>query len=194
MKKSSVYCWLLLCLVAVGCRAQVYTISKGNHFSSPRSLKFHTGVSSQVRTVVFDSTCVYRFGDAEDGDINKLYGWGVGLTNRHSIRIGWNCKSGEGIDLYAYFHVNGRRWMVPRDSSSSSGRADLIGKGFIPGLPISCGIHRARDGISFEAVQGSKRHKLFIRYRDFPNGPGQYMYPYFGGTYPAPQTMRITLR
>ncbi len=184
---------LLLLLFMSSCTAQTFTIKKGANYSSPRYYTAHTGVSTMERTAIFDSTCIYSFGTNDDGDINKLFGWGVGLTSKHSIRIGWNCKSGYAIDLYAYLHYNGSRWIIPKDSSSNKQRADLIGKGWQLNVPITCRIHRARDGITFEAIQPPRKESLYIRFANFPDGFGFYQWPYFGGNMSAPQTMKIIL-
>lgn len=185
---------ILLAFLISSCSAQTFTIKKGANYSSPRLYTAHTGISTMERTVTFDSSCVYSFGTNDDGDINKTFGWGVGLTSRHSVRIGWNCKSGYAIDLYAYLHYNGSRWMIPKDSSSNKQRADLIGKGWQLNVPITCRIHRARDGINFEAIQPPRKETLYIRFANFPDGFGFYQWPYFGGNMSAPQTMTITLK
>jgi hypothetical protein len=149
---------------------------------------------AMFKTVVFDSTCLYKLNTIDDSDINKLFGWGISVTSVHSVRFGWNCKSGTGIDLYAYLHYNGSRWIIPKDSSSNKLRADLIGKGFKPGLPIACGIYRSRDALTFEAVQGTRKETLVIKFFDFPDGFGFFQYPYFGGNTRAPHRMVITLK
>lgn len=176
-----------------GCSGQStsFVFSPGSHYPKPKLVKMHTGVASMERTVLFDLSCVYELGNEDDFDINKLFGWSVGFTNRHSIRIGWNCVSDSGIDLYAYMHFNGKRWNIPRDSSSNRRRPDLIGRGFLPNYTITLRISRARDAITFEAIQLSRRERLVVRFRDFPTGSGWFMYPYFGGTSTAPQKMSI---
>lgn len=188
------FCLLFIFQHTAGQSQDYYLIKKGNHYPNKRSIAMHTGVSSMERTVSFDSGCIYKFGTDDDGDINKTFGWGVGLTNKHSIRVGWNCKSDSGIDLYAYIHYNGKRWIIPKDSSSNPKRADLIGKGFLPNYTITLRISRARDAITFEAIQLNRKERLVIKFRNFPDGTGWYMYPYFGGTMTAPHDMVIILQ
>lgn len=188
--------WLALfvSLLAIALQScgQVFTFKPGSHNPTPNKFSPHFGgIEAQTYLVTFDSGCVYRFETADSSDINKLFGWSTGW-GRHSIRIGWNCKSGTGIDLWAYFHYNGSRWNVPKDSSSKPKTPALIGRGFQPGL-VACGIYRARDGIEFEAVQGPRIERLKIKFANFPDGPGVYQYPYFGGTSTAPHRMVITL-
>jgi hypothetical protein len=94
----------LILLFFTSVQAQtVYTVNTGGHTFSPRQYGTHSGIETLYKIVTFDSSCLYRLGNEDDADINKLVGWGVGLTSQHSIRIGWNCYSDSGIDLYAYF-------------------------------------------------------------------------------------------
>lgn len=194
MKKINIILLAALSLLITSCTAQDFVIKKGQNYPTPQLYRSHSGVETMERTVTFDSSCIYSFGTNDDGDINKTFGWGVGLTSRHSIRLGWNCKSGYAIDLYAYLHYNGSRWMIPKDSSSNKQRADLIGKGWMPNVPITVRIHRARDGITFEATQGVRKETLYIRFANFPDGFGFYQWPYFGGNMRAPHDMKITLK
>lgn len=185
---------VLFLLFTSGMFAQTFTVSPGGDFFSPKKAVFHFGVETMEKVVTFDSSCIYSFGDAEDGDINKLIGWGVGLTNKHSIRIGWNCKSGHAIDLYAYLHYNGSRYLIKKDSSSNKKRADLIGTGFYTNAELNCRIHRARDAITFDVTQGPRIEKLIIKFANFPDGLGWYQFPYFGGSYKAPHKMKIIIK
>lgn len=172
---------------------QYFKINAGANYAIPNPVKLHTGVQNLERQVIFTPSCLYKFGTKDDGDINKLIGWGVGLTNKHSLRIGWNCLSDSGFDLYAYMHYDGKRWIIPKDSSSNKKRPDLIGRGFLPNLAMTLRISRARDAITFEVIQGVRKERLVIKFRDFPDGTGWYMYPYFGGTSKCPHDMTIII-
>jgi hypothetical protein len=99
---------LILFFSLSSCTAQDFVIKKGSHYPSPNPYSWHGGLTQMERSVVFDSSCVYNLGNVDDSDINKLLGWGVGWTSSNSLRIGWNCKSGYAIDLYAYIHYKGR--------------------------------------------------------------------------------------
>lgn len=187
-----VLCSVLLAIAAQAC-SQTFEFKPGSHYPSPKKFVPHFGgVEAQTYLVTFDSGCVYHFDNEDSADINKLFGWSTGWGS-HSIRMGWNCRSETGIDLWAYFHYNGKRWIVPKDSSSNKKSASLIGKGFATGLPISCGIYRSRDGIEFEAIQGARIERLKIKFANFPGGWGAYQWPYFGGTSTAPHRMTIIL-
>ena len=145
------------------------------------------------RTITFDSTCLYSFGTNEDSDINKAFGWGVGLVNDHSLRIGWNCRSGEGINLYAYIHYQGKRWLIPKDSVISGNKGQIIGGIFKSNIPIVCRIERSKETITFTAIQSGRTERLIIKFYGFPDGFGWYQWPYFGGNMTAPHQMKIIL-
>jgi hypothetical protein len=180
-------------VISLNACGQVFTIKAGTNTAKPIKFSPHFGLSSMTYLAEFDSSCLYFFNTKDSADINKLFGWSSGF-GAHSLRIGWNCKSQKGLDLWAYIHYAGKRWPIPRDSSSNvKGSAALVGAGFAPGLPIACGIYRARDGIEFEAIQGPRREKVKILFYEFPGGPGLYQWPYFGGTSKAPHEMKIKL-
>lgn len=183
----------LLAFILQGCAGQTFTIPQGGHAPSPRKLVFHTGITTLKKTATFDSSCVYNLGTTDDGDINKLVGWSVGLSRGASVRVGWNCKSGYAIDLYAYLHYKGKRWIIPKDSSSNKTRADLIGKGFMTNQPIELVTTRSSRQLIFEATQGPRRERLVVSFFEFPSGAGFYEFPWFGGTSTAPHTMTIKI-
>ena len=171
----------LFLFLSLGLNAQTFTIKKGSHYPSPNPYSWHSGLTELERSVIF-----------EDSDINKLFGWGVGFTSSSSLRIGWNCKSGYAIDLYAYIHYKGKRWVIPKDSIIQ-GSGQLIGKGFMTNKPIQCSIQRTDKELIFVCVQGMKYGIMRLKFANFPKGSGWYQYPYFGGTSVSPHQMKITI-
>jgi hypothetical protein len=186
--------YLIICLTIclTSCEAQTFTIKKGSHYPSPNPYSWHSGVTELERSVVFDSSCIYNLGTVDDSDINKLFGWGVGFTSSSSLRIGWNCKSGYAIDLFAYIHYKGKRWTIPKDSIIQ-GSGQLIGKGFQTNKPIQCSIERTDKELIFVCVQGMKYGIMRLKFTGFPKGSGWYQNPYFGGTSVAPHQMTIKI-
>ena len=182
----------LFLFLSLGLNAQTFTIKKGSHYPSPNPYSWHSGITELERSVTLDSSCVYNLGTVDDSDINKLFGWGVGFTSSSSLRIGWNCKSGYAIDLYAYIHYKGKRWVIPKDSIIQ-GSGQLIGKGFQTNKPIQCYIEQTDTEIKFIAIQGLKYGVMRLKFRNFPKGGGWYQYIYFGGTSVAPHQMKITI-
>lgn len=184
---------LLFVFLFASSSAQDFVIKKGAFAPTPNPISWHGVVNSLDRTVIFDSSCIYHLGTYDDSDINKLYGWGTGFSNSSSLRMGWNCKSGYAIDLYAYIHYNNKRWTIVKDSIIE-GAGQLIGKGFLPNKPIQCFIERTNKELIFTAIQGLKYGRMRIRFANFPNGPGWYLYPWFGGTSRAPHTIKISIK
>lgn len=191
MKKQCAF-FALSFLLSFSLTAQTFTIKKGSHYPSPNPYSWHSGLTELERSVIFDSSCIYNLGTNDDSDINKLFGWGVGFTSSSSLRIGWNCKSGYAIDLYAYIHYKGKRWVIPKDSIIQ-GSGQLIGKGFMTSIPIQCSIQRTDKELIFVCVQGMKYGIMRLKFTGFPKGSGWYQYPYFGGTSVAPHQMKITI-
>jgi hypothetical protein len=191
MRKQCAF-FALSFLLSFSLTAQTFTIKKGAHYPNPNPYSWHSGITELERSVVFDSSCVYNFGSKEDSDINKLFGWGVGFTSSSSLRIGWNCKSGYAIDLYAYIHYKGKRWVIPKDSIIQ-GSGQLIGKGFMTNKPIQCSIQRTDKELIFVCVQGMRYGIMRLKFTNFPKGSGWYQYPYFGGTSVAPHQIKITI-
>ena len=125
--------------------------------------------------VVFTHTCRYDIGNANQGDINKLFG--IGYWPHHSyqsVRFGWNYLSSDNINIHAYWYLNGERYSKYLGSvkigmrhtyvimpSEKSHNLQVIGRG------ISCTV----------PVPGSR-----FAYR---------LGPYFGGNQVAPHNMTI---
>lgn len=192
--KLSIWTLMVLTICAQSCTAQSFTIEKGSHNPKPNPINYHSSVTEMAREVTFDSSCVYRLFTPDDSDINKLFGWGVGLFgSKHSIRIGWNCKNNTGIDLYAYIHFNGKRWLIPKDSLIA-GKGQLIGSGFQPTIPVECYVAISDTSVIFECSQGLRVAKYQFRFANFPRGAGWCQYPYFGGTSVAPHRMKILIK
>ena len=191
MKKQCAF-FALSFLLSLGLTAQTFTIKKGAHYPSPNPYSWHSGITELDKSITFDASCFYKLATKDSNDINKLIGWGVGVFSTHSLRFGWNCKYGKGIDLYAYIHYKGKRWVIPKDSIIQ-GSGQLIGKGFQTNKPIQCYIEQTDTEIKFIAIQGLKYGVMRLKFRNFPKGGGWYQYIYFGGTSVAPHQMKITI-
>ncbi len=183
----------LFLFLSLGLNAQTFSIKKGAHYPSPNPYSWHSGITELDKSVTFDASCFYKLAGKDSNDINKLVGWGVGFTSSSSLRFGWNCKFGKGIDLYAYIHYNGKRWVIPKDSIIQGKAGQLIGKGFEVGKPIQCYIEQTDTEIKFIATQGMKYGVMRIKFRGFPKGSGWYQNVYFGGTSVAPHQMMIRI-
>lgn len=193
MKNLTLFLRILLLFLWSNSAGQTFVLSKGSNYPTPNRVAWHSGLTSLQRSIIFDSTCIYDLGTSANADINKGFGWGVGLVKSvHSLRVGWNCKFGNGIDLFAYIHYNGKRWVIPKDSIIL-GSGQLIGKGFLPNVPIYCSILQSEKDLTFIATQGIRQCVMKIRFANFPKGFGRYEYPYFGGDSKSPHRMIIYL-
>lgn len=173
----------------------LYTIKKGAHYPTPNDFAFHRGISSLNKSITFNSNCIYNFGNNDDNDINKGYGFTTDLFGKNSVRIGWNifsAKTGvQSLKLWGYVHVNGKR-VQPTPGFS---KEHMIGKYFSCDFPIECSVYIENGFAYFKASQGSYKGELPIVKIPFPKsaGMGYYQYPYFGGTSSCPHVMNIDL-
>lgn len=94
----------------------IYTIKEGNHYASGidyRIFKLLNTKKTKAYNVVFNETALYAFNDADKEDINKLFGFTIGLpslnldgiVHNNSARFGWDCVDGV-IHIHAYCYVN----------------------------------------------------------------------------------------
>lgn len=89
----------------------MYVIKKGNHYSDIilPIFMFIKKECSITKTFNFSNSCLYHHGDADDYDINKLWGITFGINPLiNSIRFGWNCENNDGnIELFVFRHTHG---------------------------------------------------------------------------------------
>ena len=136
--------------------------------------------------VYFFQTCAYQVTNNYD-QINKLFGFSQGPHKWNSARIGWRCKDGEFIELFAYCYIDGKEivkpllrckpesWVFCNIQNRSS---KYVFKVLTPngkGVTMSIDKNQKLSIYSF--------FKLFI-YR---------LFPYFGGKKPSPCDMKLYL-
>ncbi len=80
-----------------------YEIKKGNNHASNRGLLTFNGRTMKFKFILF-SNCFY---EAKDSAIHKVYGFSD-LTQKNSMRVGFRAKQDNTIDLFAYWHVDGK--------------------------------------------------------------------------------------
>ena len=152
-----------------------YGILKGAHFCDKRTIKVFTGdhISFNVK---FDSTAIYKTADpANQGDINKLYGFSEGYDNHlNSARIGWGWNN-NALRLHAYTYAGGKR---------SFKEISTIAIGAV--IPVT--IHISGKKYLF-SVEGKK--VMLPRALNDSTVSGYWQYPYFGGDEVAPHDTYI---
>jgi hypothetical protein len=139
-----------------------------------------------VRIVMFDNSARYDLpGSSDDDDVNKLFGFGFFPSHKkESARFGWNWNIGSSkVNLFAYCYVDGLRVMKKICEVMVNRRIklslDIIGK--IYGFTVTDAIN---DWHLYGGLDIKFNHRKKLGY-----GLGCY----FGGTQPAPHTIRIEM-
>jgi hypothetical protein len=162
-----------------------YTIKKGNHYAS--GINFGTFSGKKIsRTAAFDSSCKYDLGDADQLDINKLYGFSEGLHQTNSARFGWRYNlNTDKIQLLAYVYNNG-------DVINEWEADTLLGE-------VACFTNVYTEievTESYYVFRATINGKIIVKsitrtVNGYPSG--YLLYPYFGGNKVAPHDILIDL-
>lgn len=162
----------------------IYTIKKGRHYSTNwvgMLLRCLTGWTKRNRIeakVNFSKACLTPSKDA--GDVNKLLGLSLGLNHhQNSVRIGWRAKE-EAIELFAYEYRNGVRSIEPLCM-------------VLPDMDVYIGIYLIENIVRYTVQNSGWTVKRLHTEGYNPVKKKQRLYPYFGGTFPAPETMKIKI-
>lgn len=66
------------------------------------------------RTYMFTDSCLYDLKDEDQGDVNKLFGYSLGLHHNNSLRFGWRANlTDKTIEIVAYEYRNKLRHITP---------------------------------------------------------------------------------
>jgi len=166
----------------------IYTISAGNHYANGVNFGIHSSGKTVSKVAIFHSNCAYDLGNVNQADINKLYGFSVGLfsgNDYNSARFGWRWSiEKQKIELLAYVYINGVR-INEWDADISMGFFDL-------NVEIFTEISVLLSGYRFRTVNNGIEIIKLVRRGG--SGMGYNQYPYFGGDEVAPHTMTIELK
>lgn len=161
----------------------IFTIKEGKHYSDKWAHKLLRAVnlSRKVEYLVnFDRRCLYTVDGVDRFDINKLFGFSIGLNHHgNSARFGWR-SNGEEIIISAYVYREGVVETVVVGSVS-------------PGERFKASIEVIGRKYRFTAVGPGQISSI----SEFNAGtcfyPGLSLWPYFGGSRTAPHDMSIEL-
>lgn len=156
-----------------------YLIKKDTHYSIHLP-GFSFSNKFQFIRVKFDSSCLYKFNNVDDGDVNKLIGYTFGLNpnpHKNSFRLGWNCQNGR-ISLFAYAYINSERIVKYLCDIDIDKWCNVIYYSFNGKMRVSVDDTVYYTGIDVNRLPGY----------------GWKLYPYFGGNNKAPQTMLIEIQ
>ena len=159
--------------------AQHYYIAKGQYFARLKNQGiFEKYTVSRVRDKRVVFTAVFGYGTTYKDvpeQINKLYGivvgWGI---HKYSARIGWMYKDGV-MEIYAYWYIDGKRGFKKIGETTAHKYNDYE-------------VEVTSSGYSFIFEDT----RIFIE-GDIPDKKTYRLFPYFGGSTPAPQDMMIMI-
>lgn len=166
----------------------LYKISQGNHSADGVNFGIHSNGAMVQKTVIFHPNCQYDLGNMNQLDINKLYGFSVGLfqSNQYnSARIGWRWSiPKQTIELLAYVYINGRR-INEWDQDILLGEVNVSLNCFTS-IVVEPAYYR------YQFIHGITNKILYLPRSG--SGSGYNQYPYFGGDEVAPHDMTIELK
>lgn len=166
----------------------IYTIKKNAHYASGFNFGIHKNGMQMSKTIIFNDSCIYNLNNNNQLDINKLFGFSVGLfssNHENSARFGWRWNvETKKIELLAYVYVSGERvneWDMNILILSISINSQTF-----------CTISIDGPQYKFEAIN-SEIGGNFILMPRAGNGMGYNQYPYFGGSEVAPHDICINI-
>ncbi|MCG8477130.1 MAG: hypothetical protein MI784_16815 [Cytophagales bacterium] len=157
---------------------QLRTNPKGKH-SAKIKVKQVTNSKHYYR-VVFDETARYDLGNANQMDLNKLFGVSGSFAHHHSesARIAWRWNvQKEKIEIFSYLYLDGTRVSEPLGEVAAN-------------EPFVCGIELTSTGYRLFFNQQEREYKA-------SGGAVQFRYmlhPYFGGDETAPHDIHIRMK
>lgn len=181
---------ILFCLLLIGCNDFIGTwdaweIKKGHNASHrsgmpTRSIGLQAGRHMRF-DAYFTNSCLYDttgFSKAEFTDINKLYGFcdANSYVNENSTRIGWRHNGDGKIEIFAYWHSDGK----------------FAFKKLGETVPYQKDEYElwARNGNYFYRFNNVTLDTA-VRSKDAEHGVRFRLWPYFGGNLPAPNDIQI---
>ena len=160
----------------------IFNIEKGHHYSDGFIYKLFNIFHDSDRLaylVKFDSSTLYLDDSVDRFDVNKLFGFSIGLHHNNSYRFGWNCLNNK-IHIYAYSYINKVRVIneiCVIDTDKEYRFIIRINKGKVLFSVIG-------EDYSIKQVSQAYLTNNFFGYT---------LWPYFGGNKKAPHKMLIKL-
>ena len=164
----------------------IYRIPKGKHYAWPPAFGLFNDKQRMEKVAEFDITAKYDLGNADNNDVNKLFGWGYlnGLHHTDSARFGWNYNQEIGkVNLFAYCYVNKKRFIIPICTVQTNYKyllqIDKIGSKYLFSV-LDAGMRYRNYG----TIEVMFTHNKKISYR---------LGCFFGGNNPAPHDITIKI-
>ncbi len=156
-----------------------FKIRKDSHFCLHLP-KFQYNLQELNFIANFDSNCEYIINPEDQLDINKLYGISFGHHLKNSFRVGWTYNPNKKvIELWAFLHQDSKMsWEYLGDTIVEKNTKFNI---------------QFRRNINTIVINWGDNQKEIITYKFPENKLGYYLFPYFGGTQPSPNTLNIKI-
>jgi len=157
-----------------------FLIKKGTHYSNNFIQKLFNLLHFRKSTtylIKFDSSCIYTLPKEDQGDINKLFGFSLGLHHKDSARFGW-CWNNNQLEIWAYWYDSGIRkyqFIQPIEAGESY-YLEIKNLGDNWEFSIS-------DYVNSNKIQVPKS-KTLVNF-------GYTLWPYFGGNQTSPHDISI---
>lgn len=162
-----------------------YIIKEGKH-SSGIHIRPCINTHNMERTVIFNSSASYMFGDENDFDINKLFGFSRGMHKDNSARFGWRYnQEKKAIDIFAYVYRDGKLIMEWDQD------IHICTVKFNQRIEMRLSLYHG--GYIFQVNDGSVKYSKIVYRGSILPLWGYYLYPYFGGNKTAPHDITIDI-
>jgi|SRR5690606_20655133 len=185
--KRSIFIVLALVVVTFACEpvhedlfTRTFVIKAGQHYSTPTLMETLQSERLIFRAE-FDQSAIYDLGDrALQSSKNKLYGFSGCNSTHHenSARFAWQWFDNQ-LEIYAYCYVNGER------------KEEFVGV-VKPGEENLYEIRLTDDAYVFYLNNEPKA--VVEKDTNCDRGVYYLLYPYFGGSLPAPHDVTIKIR
>ncbi|HYC86464.1 MAG TPA: hypothetical protein VEB86_14625 [Chryseosolibacter sp.] len=184
--KRSIFALALMAMALASCEpvpenvfTRRFVIKEGSHYSTPRLAEMLQ--SNRLRfEATFDQSAIYDFNDqAMQTNKNKLMGFADcnSMHHENSARFGWQWYNNQ-LEIYAYCYVNGNRV------------EEFLGT-VQPGVVNNYEIELTADAYVF--YLNNEQITSIGRSVDCDKGAYYLLYPYFGGSLPAPHDVTIDI-
>ena len=181
---KNLFAFIIVIFVFASCEEEAdlsrnFVVSEGEHYSSPRLVQSLQSNTLNF-TATFNQTAIYQFEDAGFQDSkNKLLGFSDcnSLHHENSARFAWQWYN-EQLEIYAYCYVNGVR------EEKFLGTVELYKKNKYQLKVI---------GSNYIFQLNNQEPVYMKRGNTCDKGIYYMLWPYFGGTIPAPHDVHISL-
>lgn len=156
-----------------------FLIKKGQHYASPRLTEAFSKKSLKFRAT-FDASARYTLEDPSmQANKNKLMGFSdcSGLHHDNSARFAWQWFN-DNLEIYAYCYIDSIRvekYLGTVEIDEENLYEIAIGKGF------------------YTFFMNGQPKLSTDRSTDCSNGVNYMLYPYFGGSVPAPHDIWVKI-